>query len=235
MAGFAVFMTIAVYGFLILVAAGITSFCLYFCARKRIGPKVKGRRKMLILTAIAPFLGAGWLVAVLLLHVEISNRIAHQDCGLSGDPYVTLPNGYELGSHNTYDGYIKAPGYETDVPIAGPGYVRSLVDLEFSDGRFTGTQYDFNTHSIRTFSFDTKTRKYQSSASSVPASFEDMATRAQQDPTSYWKLYAQYRHHWPSYVLLLLIVFGEGTIYIAVRRMWNAALLSSSQTNTHKP
>lgn len=222
-------MTIAIYGSLILVAAGITSLCLCFYARKRISPEAKGRRKALILTAIAPFLGVCWLAVALLLHVEISNRIAHQDCGLSGDPYVTLPNGYELGSLNTYDGYIKAPGYETDVPIAGPGYVRSLVDLEFSDGRFTGTQFDFNTSSIRSFSFDTRTRNYQSSASGVPATFEDMATRAQQDPTSYWRLYALYRRHWPSYVLLALIVLGEGAIYLGVRRMWNAALISTSQ------
>ncbi len=41
--------------------------------------------------------------------------------------------------------YIKAPGYETDVPVDGPGYVRSIIHLEFADPYFIGTQFDFNT------------------------------------------------------------------------------------------
>jgi hypothetical protein len=95
-------------------------------------------------------------VIAFLIHVQISNRLAHQDCGLSGDPYVTLPNGYVLGSLNTYSGYIKAPGYETGGPVAGPGYVRSIIDLNFSDPYFVGTQFDHETSSVRSFVFDTR-------------------------------------------------------------------------------
>lgn len=62
-----------------------------------------------------------------------------------------------------------------------PGYVRNLIDLQFSDPYFTGTQWDFKTETIRNFTFDTKTRTYHFSDSGVHATFEDMATRAQQD------------------------------------------------------
>lgn len=160
---------------------------------------------------MAPFIGLVWLVFALLLHVETSNRLAHQDCGLSGDPYVTLPNGYVLGSHNTYDGYIKAPGYETDVPVAGPGYVRSIIDLQFTDGNFVGTQFDFKTSSVRRFIYDTRTQEFSSSPEG-PLSWDAANTNAQEGANSYWKLYAQYRHYWPNYILLVLIIAGEGSI-----------------------
>lgn len=228
-------MTIAVFAALTLIAACIMSLCLYLYLRRKIGPGAAGRRKVLVLTGAAPFVGVCWLVLALVLHVEISNRFAHQDCGLSGDPYVTLPNGYELGSHNTYDGYFKAPGYQTDVPLAGPGYVRSLVDLQFSDPYFTGTQWDFKTETIRKFTFDTRTRIYEFSDSGVHATFEEVATRAQQDPTSYWRLYDQYRHHWPNYVLLALIVAGESTICLAVRKLWNATLSQPREATAAGP
>ena len=67
------------------------------------------------------------------------------------------------GSHNTYDGYFRAPGFETDVPVSGPGYVRSLIDLSFPDPYFVGTQLDFQTSKVRSFVFDTRTRTYKSS------------------------------------------------------------------------
>ena len=95
-------------------------------------------------------------------------HLAHQDCGLSGDPYVTLPNGYVIGSLNTYDGYLKAPGVETDTPVVGLGYVRSIVDLHYADPYFTGTLFDFNTTTVRSFVFDTRTRLAQLSAPSGP-------------------------------------------------------------------
>ena len=177
---------------------------------------------MIALIALAPFFALLWLVAALLIHVQISNRLAHQDCGLSGDPYVTLPNGYELGSHNTYDGYIKAPGVETDVPVAGPGYVRSIIDLQFSNGVFTGTQFDFNTSSVRHFTYDTRTRSFQSSPEG-PLSWDAANTQAQQGANSYWYLYPKYRHHWPNYILLALIIAGEGAIVFWVRRIWKTS------------
>jgi hypothetical protein len=76
MAGFAVFMTIAIFGLLTLTAACVTSLCLYLYLRRRIAPDVEGRRKALTLTSLAPFAGVCWLVLVLVLHVEISNRVA---------------------------------------------------------------------------------------------------------------------------------------------------------------
>jgi hypothetical protein len=130
---------------------------------------------------------------------------------LSGDPYVTLPNGYEVGSHNTHDGYIKAPGAKTDVPVSGPGYVRSIINLRLADDRFIGTQFDFKTSSVRSFTFDTRTQAFQSSPVG-PSSWEAANDEAQLEDASYWKIYARYRHHWPNYVLLFLIAGGEAAI-----------------------
>ncbi|MDR3744912.1 MAG: hypothetical protein P4K80_02135 [Acidobacteriaceae bacterium] len=204
-------MTIVTFGFLGVVAACILSSCLYLLAKRRPLKEGQNRRSITIKVVMAPFIGLVWLVFALLLHVETSNRLAHQDCGLSGDPYVTLPNGYVLGSHNTYDGYIKAPGYETDVPVAGPGYVRSIIDLQFTDGNFVGTQFDFKTSSVRRFIYDTRTQEFSSSPEG-PLSWDAANTNAQEGANSYWKLYAQYRHYWPNYILLVLIIAGEGSI-----------------------
>lgn len=159
MAGLAVFATILIYALVALVGASILSVKLYRVAKKRVSEGLNGRKAMAF-GAAAPFLGVLWLLIAFLVHVQISNRLAHQDCGLSGDPYVTLPNGYVVGSLNTYSGYFKAPGYETDVPIAGPGYVRSLVDLKFSDPYFTGTQFDSHSLRIRRFVFNTRTLEF---------------------------------------------------------------------------
>jgi hypothetical protein len=180
-------------------------------------------------------LGLLWIAVAFLIHLNISNVLAHQDCGLSGDPYVTLPNGYVLGSHNTYDGYIKAPGYETDVPVAGPGYVRSIVHLEYSDPYFIGTQFVFKTSRVRRFVFDTRTREFHASEPDMEEgrSFDssdrvsmdawtDAITHAQRDPESYWTLYHRYRHRWPKYVFLALIAAGEIAIVSWVRKAWRA-------------
>jgi hypothetical protein len=140
--GFAVFMTILTFASVGLVVACVLSVVLYVAARGRVRRGLSSRRAT-VAGVVAPFLGLLWFVVAFLIHVQISNRFAHQDCGLSGDPYVTLPNGYVLGSLNTYSGYFKAPGYETDTPVAGPGYVRSIINLKFSDPYFVGTQFDF--------------------------------------------------------------------------------------------
>src|SRR5262249_31071787 len=165
MAGFAVFMTILTVVFFGLVVASALSVTLRLIAKRRIRKGERSQDAMVVGTA-APFLGLLWLMVAFLIHVQISNRLAHQDCGLSGDPYVTLPNGYVLGSLNTYSGYIQAPGYETDVPVAGPGYVRSIINLKFSDPYFVGTQFDHKTSSMRSFVFDTRTREFHASADS---------------------------------------------------------------------
>jgi hypothetical protein len=227
MAGFAIVMTALMYGFVGLIIAGIGAIGFYLYARKR------RSRQVAFCCAASPFLALLWLLVAFLLHVQISNRLAHQDCGFSPDPYVTLPNGYVLGSHNTYDGYFHAPGFETDVPVTGPGYVRSLIDLELSEGKFTGTQFNFKTGRVRPFVFDTATRSFStpdrdestgkecnSSNQYCLDSFEQIQTSVHEDGNSYWKLYFQYRHRWPNYVLLLLIVFGEGAVALAVRRLW---------------
>src|SRR5690349_15805938 len=162
MAGFAVFMTIMAVAVGGVVVASILSLILYVIGRRRARGGL-GSRRAVVIGATAPFLGLLWLAVAFLIHVTISNRLAHQDCGLSGDPYVTLPNGYVLGSLNTDSGYIKAPGYETDTPVAGPGYVRSIIDLKFSNPYFVGTQFDHETSSVRSFVFDTRTLEFRAS------------------------------------------------------------------------
>jgi len=220
MAGFAVVMTIFTYGIIGILSAIALSAVLFGLTRKKLRHEDRNDRNLVVMITVSPFLGLAWLILALLIHVQISNKLAHQDCGLSGDPYVTLPNGYELGSHNTYDGYIRAPGAQTDVPVAGPGYVRSIISLHLTGDLFTGTQFDFKTSSVRRFTFDTRTRAFQS-APEGPSSWEAANDRAQLGEDSYWKLYAMYRHHWPNYVLLILILGGEGTILLLALRAWS--------------
>ena len=204
-------MTIVTYGFFGLVVATVSSLLLYLLAKRRVRDAGASHHRLVVASVFAPFLGLLWLVAALLLHVAISNRLAHQDCGLSGDPYVTLPNGYVLGSANTYDGYIAAPGYKRDVPVTGPGYVRSIIDLQWKDGYFSGTQFDFKTSSVRRFIFNTRDRSIQTFDAS-PLSWQAGQADAHNDASSYWNLYKQYRHHWPNVVLLVLIAAGEAAI-----------------------
>lgn len=233
MAGFAVFMTLVTLAFTGLVAACLLAAVLFGVAKGRVRKGIS-TRKAIFAGVVAPFLGLFWIAAAFLIHVQISNKLAHQDCGLSGDPYVTLPNGYELGSHNTYDGYIKAPGYETGAPLTGPGYVRSIVHLQFSDPYFIGTQFDFNTSRVRSFVFDTRTREFRSSEPDSPVSrsfdssdkaamdaWTDANNHAQRDAESYWTLYRTYRHQWPKYVFITLIAAGEITIFLWLRTLWS--------------
>ncbi len=227
-------MAILTWGFISLIVAAGLSLFLFLYTRSRISVGTPKRRKVILVSAMAPFLGLFWLIVALLIHVQISNRLAHQDCGFSPDPYVTLPNGYVLGSGNTYDGYIVAPGYKTDVPVTGPGYVRSLIDLELKDGDFAGTFLDFKAFVVRRFVLDTRTQEikildaddpinheFQSSSQKDLDQFSAVQTRVHNDATSYWKLYEQYRHHWPNYVLVLLIVAGEGAIVFWVWKLWH--------------
>ena len=225
MAGFAVFATILLYALVALIAASILSVKLYRVAKKRVSEGLC-ERKAMAFGAAAPFLGVLWLLIAFLVHVQISNRLAHQDCGLSGDPYVTLPNGYVVGSLNTYSGYFKAPGYETDVPIAGPGYVRSLVDLKFSDPYFIGTQFDRSSSGIRKFVFDTRTLEFHAeeprSSGKGQDAWGDAQTHAHDDADSYWKVYYQYRHSWPQYVFIGLLLIGEVGIFLGLRKIWDS-------------
>jgi hypothetical protein len=78
-----------------LLAASILSAVLFRAARRG-GKGPRGKAVALLV----PFLGLLWLAVAFYIHVRVSNNLAHQDCGLSGDPYVTLPNGYVVGSFN---------------------------------------------------------------------------------------------------------------------------------------
>jgi hypothetical protein len=236
MAGFAIFMTIIMLGLVGIVIASILSVLLYVVGRRRVRRGVSSK-KAIVIGALAPFFGLLWFVLAFLIHVQISNRFAHQDCGLSADPYVTLPNGYVIGSLNTYSGYVKAPGYETGMPVAGPGYVRSIIDLKFSDPYFVGTQFDHETSSVRSFVFDTRTLEFRTSEPKTredrpldPSSqaaldaWGDARTHVQTDPDSYWKMYYRYRHRWPKYVFLAILAAGEFGIFIYVRESWKRPL-----------
>jgi hypothetical protein len=117
MAGFAVVIKFLFFGVVGVVGTSIASFLLFSFARNR--ARQTGRRPaVVVLTAVAAFISFLWLIAAFVSHVLISNNLAHQDrgFGLSPDSWVTLLNGYDLGSHNTYDGYIAAPGVETASP-----------------------------------------------------------------------------------------------------------------------
>lgn len=214
-------MTVVTYGFFGIAAACICSFILYRIAKRTVSHSEISDSHLPKAAAAAPFLGLLWLIAALLIHVQISNRLAHQDCGLSGDPYVTLPNGFVLGSHNTYDGYVVAPGYQTDVAVTGPGYVRSIIDLQWKNGHFTGTQFDFKSSAVRRFDFNTSDLNIQISDAG-PTTWEAANDSAQTGEGSYWALYKQYRHTWPGYILLLLIVSGEGAIGFWLWRIWKS-------------
>lgn len=245
MAGFAIVMAVAVLALIALIGAGILSACLFFVARRKVHKEGLRNRRVVIVSALAPFLALTWLAVALVVHVAVSNHLAHQDCGFSPDPYVTLPNRYVVGSHNTYDGYFHAPGFETDVPVTGQGYVRSLIDLNYSDPYFTGTLLDFNTSSVRSFAFDTRTRTLKLSDPANPAghpcgatpdkacvdAFTDAVTHAKDDADGYWKTYVRYRHHWPNYVLVALILIGEGAIALLVWHTWR----TTSTTATPSP
>src|SRR6267154_510972 len=120
MSGLYYLFVFAFWGVIGLVASIISAILLVNSARRR-----QKNAWIVAVCGVAPFIGFLWLAFALFLHIKISNNLAHQDFGMSGDPYVTLPNGYRLESGNTYDNRLIAPGFHSDIPIAGPGYVRS--------------------------------------------------------------------------------------------------------------
>ncbi|WP_433967118.1 hypothetical protein [Tunturiibacter gelidiferens] len=108
------------------------------------------------------------------------------------------------------------------MPVAGPGYVRAIISLHLANDVFSGTQFDFKTSSVRRFTFDTHNQMFQA-APVGPTSWEAANDQAQLGEDSYWKVYAQYRHHWPNYVLLVFILGGEGAICFWIRGSWRTA------------
>lgn len=243
MAGVAVLMTFLFLGVVGVAGASVASFCLFFYARNRV-PRTGRRPGAVILTTVAPFLAFFWLTVAFILHVSISNKIAHQDCGfgLSPDPWVTLPNGYKLGSHNTYDGYIAAPGVETAQPVVGTGYVRSIINLKWKDPYFIGTQFDFNTGHKRAFVHDTRTSATTTSEPDLDVNevteegrknldaWTAAQTQAHFDADSYWVMYAQNRRQWPKYAFLVLVLLGEGAIGFWLWRTWSGSSMKSVES-----
>lgn len=211
MAGFAVFMEFLTWGFVLLLVAIILSVVLYRSAKRTCPKSTAATRTYRITSTLAPFLGLLWLLAALILHVVISNDVAHQSVGFSPDPYVTLPNGFRLGSLNTYSGYIVAPGYKTDVPVTGTGYVRSIIDVAWVGDIFRGSLFDFQSSSPQNFVFNTKTLHIETSPVG-PTTWEAANDKAQLGPQSYWLLYRQYRHIWTTYVFLGILILGEALI-----------------------
>jgi hypothetical protein len=218
MAGFAVVMGFLTWGFVLFLVAIVFSVVLYRFAKRACSEATPAARTYRITSALAPFLGLMWLVAALILHVRISNDLAHQSVGFSPDPYVTLPNGFRLGSLNTYNGYIVAPGYKTDVPVTGPGYVRSIIDIAWVGDTFRGSLFDFQSSGTQNFVFDTKTLDIETSPVG-PTTWQAANDKAQLGPQSYWVLYRQYRHMWPTYVFLGILILGEALI------VWTIVLL----------
>lgn len=240
MAGFAVVMTFLFFGVVGVVGASVASVYLFSYSRNRV--RLTGRKpRVVVLTTAAPFLAFFWLIAAFILHVLISNNLAHQDCGfgLSPDPWVTLPNGYVLGSHNTYDGYIAAPGVETDVPFIGPGYVRGIWTLQWKDPYFIGTHFDG--HVTRAFVHDTRT--HTTTTPDADLDTNDVTeqgsknldawiagqTQTHFDADSYWVMYAQNRRQWPSYVFLALVLLGEGAIGLLLWKTWSASSMEATE------
>lgn len=243
MAGFAVVMTFLFFGAIGVIGASVASVFLFFFTRNR--ARLTGRKRgVVILTTAAPFLAFCWLIVAFILHVLISNNLAHQDCGLglSPDPWVTLPNGYRLGSNNTYDGYIAAPGVTTAQPIVGAGYVRSIIELQWKDPYFIGTQFDFNAGRTREFVYNTRTRSTTISDPNVDKNtvtergsknldaWAAAQTQTHLDADSYWVMYAQNRRQWPIYAFLAIAFFGEVAIGFWLWRAWSGPSIDAPET-----
>lgn len=211
MAGFAVFMAFLTWGFVLFIIAIVLSIVLHRIAKCAHLKSGTAARRYRLTSILAPFFGLLWLVIAIVLHVMISNRFAHQSVGFSPDPYVTLPNGFKLGSHNTYDGYIVAPGYQTDVPVTGPGYVRSIIDVAWEGDAFRGSFFDFRSSTKQNFVFNTKTLQIQINPAG-PLTWNAANDSAQSGSQSYWVIYKQYRHRWPTGVFWALLILGEGFI-----------------------
>lgn len=242
MAGFAVVMTLFFLGVGGIVTASILSACFVIYAKRKLSHEAR-KGGVTVFFAMAPFLGFFWLIAAFVMHVWISNHLAHQDCGLglSPNPWVTLANGYQLGSHNTYDGYISAPGVKTAQPVVGDGYVRSIIKIQWKEPYFIGTQYDFNTGHTRGFVHDTRTRTTTTSDPDLNVNeitadgsknldaWAAAQTQVHFEADSYWVMYAQNRHAWPNFVFLALILLGEGAIGFCLWRIFSAASIKTAE------
>lgn len=77
MAGFAIVMTIVTFGIIGILAASGLSLCLYLLAKRAHRDRHQTTRKFIWISAAAPFIGLLWLIIASLIHVEISNRLAH--------------------------------------------------------------------------------------------------------------------------------------------------------------
>ncbi len=219
-------MAFLTWGFLLAIAGIVLSICLFRVARRSFPEATGDAKRYRTFNAVAPFLALGWLIAMLILHTFISNHLAHQSVGYSPDPYVTLPNGYVVGSLNTYSGYVRAPGVTTDIPWIGRGYVRGIIDIEFRDGRFTGTYLDSKsevqpqgTDHVKNFVFDTRDQSIRTSDTNTAGDFTSQQNSVHQDQNSYWVLYARNRHVWPTLVFWVLLLGGWSALVAAVQRL----------------
>ncbi len=226
MAGFAVVMAFLTWGLILTVASIVLSIVLFKFAKRSVPASTHAAKRYRAFAAAAPFLALGWLVAVLFVHTFVSNHLAHQSVGYSPDPYVALPNGYVVGSLNTYSGYVSAPGVTTDVPWVGRGYVRGIIDLGYRDGRFIGTYLDSKSQfqpqgidRIRNFVFDTQDQTIHTSDTNVTGNFTSQQNSVHQDQNSYWNLYAHYRHRWPTMVFWALLTVGWVALFAFVPQL----------------
>ena len=226
MAGFAVVMTFLTWGFILTIISIVLSISLFRFAMRSYPEQTYAAKRYRISNAAAPFLALGWLVTTLILHTFISNHLAHQSVGYSPDPYVTLPNGYVIGSLNTYSGYVHAPGVTTDIPWVGRGYVRGIIDLEFRDGRFIGTYLDSKsqfqpqgTDHVRKFVFDTRDQSIQTWDTNTAGDFTSQQNSVHQDQNSYWSLYARNRHGWPVVVFWVILLGGWSALVAIVQQL----------------
>lgn len=225
MAGFSVFV-----GFLSLcIVGGASAFALALALRVLAKRRIErlGYRKHPFVTRceIAPFLGLAWVLASFIVHVVVSNQIAHQDCGfeLSVEPYVTLPNGYVVGDYG--EGYVRAPGASSDLPLLektrgngkpdtyappyGPGYIRSVYELQWTGRYFLGTQFDYGDSKTHPFLFDTSDWNYHEFSGEDNAAWAATKTQFHYVGNNYMNLYWKYWKRWPKYVFIAMIVFGE--------------------------
>ncbi|MEG9433348.1 hypothetical protein [Terriglobus sp. ADX1] len=226
-------MTFLTWGLILAIGSIALSIILFRLTKRSFPDSTHAARRYRIFNAIAPFLALGWLVATFITHSYISNHIAHQSVGYSPDPYVTLPNGYVVGSLNTYSGYVHAPGVDTDIPWIGRGYVRGIIDLELRDGRFIGTYLDSKsqfqpqgTGHVRNFVLDTRDESIQTSDTNVAGDFISQQDTVHQDQHSYWNLYVQNRHRWPTVAFWLILLGGWGAIVTLVQQLKPAGSLS---------
>lgn len=226
MAGFAVVMSFLMWGFILTIVSIVLSIILFGFAKRSFPDSTYAAKRYRTFNAAAPFLALGWLVAALILHTLISNRLAHQSVGYSPDPYVTLPNGYVVGSLNTYSGYVHAPRVTTDIPWIGRGYVRGIIDLEFRDGRFIGTYLDSKsqfqpegTDHVRNFVFDTRDQSIQTSDTNTAGDFTSQQNSVHQDQNSYWNLYARHRHGWPVVAFWVILIGGWSALVAVVLQL----------------